>query len=328
MNYKANDKRYNDMVYRRCGRSGLKLPAISLGLWQNFGSTVPYESSKERILRAFDLGITHFDLANNYGPVPGSAELTFGKVMHDELRSYRDELVISTKAGYGMWSGPYGDWGSKKYLISSLDQSLSRMGLDYVDIFYHHRFDPETPLEETVEALEQIVRSGKALYVGVSNYNGEQAARAAELLEKRGIHLLIVQPCYSMLNRAPETDLFPVLEDKGIGSIAYCPLAQGLLTSRYLNGVPSDSRAAADVTLKSKNIDDETLNKIRALSLLAVERDQSMAQLALSWALRSVTSVIIGASKAEQIEENVGALKNLEFSDDEINRIEKILGNE
>ena len=328
MNYKANDKRYNDMVYRRCGRSGLKLPAISLGLWQNFGSTVPYESSKERILRAFDLGITHFDLANNYGPVPGSAELTFGKVMHDELRSYRDELVISTKAGYGMWSGPYGDWGSKKYLISSLDQSLTRMGLDYVDIFYHHRFDPETPLEETVEALEQIVRSGKALYVGVSNYNGEQAARAAELLEKRGIHLLIVQPCYSMLNRAPESDLFPVLEDKGIGSIAYCPLAQGLLTSRYLNGVPSDSRAATDNTLKSKNIDDETLNKIRALSLLAVERDQSMAQLALSWALRSVTSVIIGASKAEQIEENVGALKNLEFSDDEISRIEKILGNE
>lgn len=328
MNYKADDKRYNDMVYRRCGRSGLKLPAISLGLWQNFGSTVPYESSKERILRAFDLGITHFDLANNYGPVPGSAEITFGKVMHDELQNYRDELVISTKAGYGMWSGPYGDSGSKKHLISSLDQSLMRMGLDYVDIFYHHRFDPETPLEETVEALEQIVRSGKALYVGVSNYNGEQAARAEELLKERGIHLLIVQPCYSMLNRAPETDLFPVLNDKGIGSVAYCPLAQGLLTSRYLNGVPSDSRAAADNTLKLKNIDDETLNKIRALSLLAVERNQSMAQLALAWALRSVTSVIIGASKTEQIEENVGALKNLDFSDDEIKRIEKILTNE
>lgn len=328
MNYKADEKRYSNMLYRRCGKSGLKLPAVSMGLWQKFGSTVPYESSKERVLRAFDLGITHFDLANNYGPLPGSAETTFGKIMRDELASYRDELVISTKAGYGMWSGPYGDWGSKKYLISSLDQSLKRMGLDYVDIFYHHRFDPETPLEETVEALAQIVHSGKALYVGVSNYNGKQAARAADLLKERGIHLLIAQPNYSMLNRSPEQDLFPALNEKGVGSAAYCPLAQGLLTSRYLNGVPSDSRAAADNTLKSKNIDDETLNKTRALSLLAVERDQSMAQLALAWALRSVTTVIIGASKTEQIEENVGALKNLDFSDDEITRIEKILSNE
>ncbi|MGN0556922.1 MAG: aldo/keto reductase [Acutalibacteraceae bacterium] len=327
MNYLADEKRYESMTYRRCGNSGLKLPAVSLGLWQNFGSSVPYQSSKERILRAFDLGITHFDLANNYGPLPGTAEETFGRVLSEELASYRDEMIISTKAGFDMWSGPYGDGGSRKYLIASLDASLKRMGLDYVDIFYHHRFDPETPLEETMSALADIVRSGKALYVGISNYSGEQAERAAQLLEGMGVHLLIAQPNYSMLNRSCESDLLPVLQQRGIGSIAYCPLAQGLLTSRYLGGIPSDSRAAAFGSLDQSKINEELLGKIRMLSMIAVDRGQTMAQLALSWALRrgGVTSVVIGASRTEQIEENVKAIENPDFTDEELGRIDEIL---
>lgn len=330
MNYTANEKRYDTMKYNRCGKSGLKLPTVSLGLWQNFGSLNPFENSKKKILKAFDLGITHFDLANNYGPVPGSAELTFGKVLNDELKGYRDEIIVSTKAGYGMWKGPYGDWGSRKYLMASLDQSLERMGLDYVDIFYHHRFDPETPLEETMDALSDIVRSGKALYVGISNYNGEQAKAAIEILKSKGIHLLIAQPNYNMLNRWFEGDLLPVLENEGVGSIAYCPLAQGLLTNRYVNGIPTDSRAATSNTLNQNNIDEALLNKIRALSMMAVDRGQTMAQLALSWALCKgrLTSVLIGASKVEQIEENVKVLENLDFSEDELNKIEEILNNE
>lgn len=330
MNYTANEKRYDTMKYNRCGKSGLKLPTVSLGLWQNFGSLNPFENSKKKILKAFDLGITHFDLANNYGPVPGSAELTFGKVLNDELKGYRDEIIVSTKAGYGMWKGPYGDWGSRKYLMASLDQSLERMGLDYVDIFYHHRFDPETPLEETMDALSDIVRSGKALYVGISNYNGEQAKAAIEILKSKGIHLLIAQPNYNMLNRWFEGDLLPVLENEGVGSIAYCPLAQGLLTNRYVNGIPTDSRAATSNTLNQNNIDEALLNKIRALSMMAVDRGQTMAQLALSWAFCKgrLTSVLIGASKVEQIEENVKVLENLDFSEDELNKIEEILNNE
>lgn len=327
MNYLADEKRYESMTYRRCGNSGLKLPAVSLGLWQNFGSSVPYQSSKERILRAFDLGITHFDLANNYGPLPGTAEETFGRVLSEELASYRDEMIISTKAGFDMWSGPYGDGGSRKYLIASLDASLKRMGLDYVDIFYHHRFDPETPLEETMSALADIVRSGKALYVGISNYSGEQAEKAAQLLEDMGVHLLIAQPNYSMLNRGCESDLLPVLQQRGVGSIAYCPLAQGLLTSRYLGGIPSDSRAASFGSLDQSKINEELLGRIRMLSMIAVDRGQTMAQLALSWALRrgGVTSVVIGASRTEQIEENVKAIENPDFTDEELGRIDEIL---
>lgn len=333
----VRDDRYEKMPYRRCGNSGIKLPAISLGLWQNFGSETlndeeTFIKKQNIIVEAFNSGITHFDLANNYGPLPGAAETFFGKVLKDGLKGHRDELIISTKAGYTMWDGPYGDWGSRKYLMASLDQSLERMGLDYVDIFYHHRFDPETPLEETMTALADIVHSGKALYVGISNYNGEQAKRAAQMLKEMGVHLLITQPRYNMFTRWFEGDLLPVLQEEGIGSIAFCPLAQGLLTNRYLNGIPASSRAAREGSLKSSQISEETLNKIRKLSMIAVERGQSMAQMALSWNLRgdgkNLTSVVIGASSIEQLDENVKAIEKLDFTDDELNAIEEILKDE
>ncbi len=329
--YTANENRYSTMPYRRCGNSGLKLPAISLGLWQNFGDLRPLDNSRKMLLKAFDLGITHFDLANNYGPTPGSAESSFGQVMESDLRPYRDEMVISTKAGYSMWSGPYGDMGSRKYLISSLDQRLKRMKLDYVDIFYSHRPDTETPLEETMGALADIVKSGKALYVGLSNYSPERTKDAYEILKNMGIHCLIHQPSYSMLNRHIETGLLDALDECGMGSIVFCPLQQGILTSRYLTGVPSDSRVATPTgTLSENNIDDNTLAKVRKLSLIAAERGQTMAQLALSWVLRGerVTSAIIGASRVEQIEENIGTINNLAFSQDELSQIDSILNNE
>ncbi|MNI39243.1 L-glyceraldehyde 3-phosphate reductase [compost metagenome] len=316
------------MKYNRVGRSGLKLPAISLGLWHNFGGVDKFENGREMILRAFDLGITHFDLANNYGPPPGSAEEMFGVMLNKDLAPYRDELIISTKAGYEMWPGPYGEWGSRKYLIASLDQSLKRMGLDYVDIFYSHRPDPETPMEETMMALDQIVRSGKALYVGISSYSAQQTAEAAAILKQLGTPLLIHQPNYSMFDRWIENGLQDVLEDNGVGSIAFCPLAQGLLTNKYLNGVPEDSRAkSASVFLQEDQITPEKLRKITALNQLAAARGQSLAQLALAWVLREgkVTSALIGASRVSQIEENVKALNQLEFSTEELARIETIL---
>ena len=324
----ANDKRYDGMVYRFCGHSGLKLPAISLGMWQNFGSLRPYEDARRILLRAFDLGITHFDLANNYGPLPGTAEQTLGRVLEQDLRPYRDELIISTKAGYYMWPGPYGDHGSRKYLISSLDQSLRRMKLDYVDIFYHHRPDPNTPLEETMGALRDIVRQGKALYVGVSNYNAEQTRAAYTMLSEMGVPLLINQPCYSMLNRWCEDGLFDILAQYGIGSIAFSPLAQGLLTNRYLTGIPSDSRVAVPTgTLSQDNIDEQTLDKVRKLSRIASDRGQTMTQMALAWVLREghANSALVGASKVEQIEENVKAVNKLTFSQNELQEIDRIL---
>ncbi|WP_195574454.1 L-glyceraldehyde 3-phosphate reductase [Paenibacillus sp. 1001270B_150601_E10] len=329
MEYIANPKRYETMVYNRCGQSGLKLPAITLGLWHNFGGVDPYENGRAMVHRAFDLGITHFDLANNYGPPPGSAEEMFGKVLATDFRPYRDQLVISTKAGYYMWEGPYGEWGSKKYLVSSLDQSLKRMGLDYVDIFYHHRPDPETPLEETMDALAHIVRSGKALYVGVSNYNAEQTAQAAQILKNMGVRMLIHQPSYSMLNRWVERDgLLDVLEEHGAGCIAFSPLQQGLLTGRYLNGIPEDSRAHK-VTgfLQTKDVNEETLHKVRQLYTIAQRRGQSLSQLALAWVLRKgrVTSALIGASRVSQIEENVKAIDNLRFDEEELQEIDQIL---
>lgn len=328
MTYTANEHRYDDMNYCRVGRSGLKLPAISLGLWHNFGGVDSFENGREMIRTAFDLGITHFDLANNYGPPAGSAEEMFGQVLQKDLSPYRDELIISTKAGYNMWPGPYGEWGSRKYLISSLDQSLKRMGLDYVDIFYSHRFDPDTPLEETMMALDHIVRSGKALYVGISSYDPAQTAEAAKILKSLGTPLLIHQPAYSMLNRWIEDGLQDVLEEYGVGSIAFCPLAQGLLTNKYLNGIPEQSRAkSASVFLNEQNITPELLRKVHALNQIAVARGQSLAQLALAWVLRNgkVTSALIGASRASQIEENVKTLDNLEFSAEELERIEMIL---
>lgn len=328
--YQADEKRYDGrMPYRYCGKSGLKLPAISLGLWQNFGDYKPLDNSRKMLLKAFDLGITHFDLANNYGPTPGSAEETFGRVLKNDLMPYRDELIISTKAGYEMWPGPYGSGGgSRKYLLSSLDQSLKRMGLDYVDIFYSHRFDSETPLEETMGALATAVQSGKALYVGISSYDAQQTRRAYEILDGMGIHCLIHQPSYSMFNRWIEKDLITTLEELGMGSIAFCPLDQGILTSRYISGIPADSRVALPYgTLNEKSVNDEKIAKVRKLSAIAAERGQTMAQLALSWVLRGghVTSALIGASKVEQIEENAGAAKKLDFSDDELNEIETIL---
>ena len=324
----ANDKRYDGMVYRTCGHSGLKLPAVSLGMWQNFGSLRPYEDARRILLRAFDFGITHFDLANNYGPLPGTAEQTLGRVLEQDLRPYRDELIISTKAGYYMWPGPYGDHGSRKYLISSLDQSLRRMKLDYVDIFYHHRPDPDTPLEETMGALRDIVRQGKALYVGISNYNAEQTKAAYTMLAEMGVPLLINQPCYSMLNRWCEDGLFDALTQYGIGSIAFSPLAQGILTNRYLSGIPSDSRAAVPTgTLSESNIDEQTLHKVRKLSQIAADRGQTMTQMALAWVLREghATSALVGASKVEQMEENVQAVNNLTFSQDELQKIDRVL---
>ncbi len=329
--YQANEKRYETMVYNRCGNSGLKLPALSLGLWHNFGSVNVYDNMVSLVTTAFDNGITHFDLANNYGPVPGSAEENFGKILKNELKPYRDEILISSKAGYYMWPGPYGDWGSRKYLISSLDQSLKRLGVDYVDIFYHHRPDPNTPLEETMMALDHIVRSGKALYVGVSNYSCEQTDKAVKILKELGTPLLIHQPNYSMFNRWVEEDLSPVLDEHGVGSIAFCPLAQGLLTNKYLGSIPKDSRAADPNSpfLKEDSVTEDKIHKVRQLDLIAKERGQSMAQMALAWVLRQgkITTALIGASKASQIVENVGTLKNLSFTDEELKKIDDILGN-
>jgi L-glyceraldehyde 3-phosphate reductase len=324
----ANENRYEGMKYNRCGRSGLKLPAISLGLWHNFGGTDKFENGRAIVRRAFDLGITHFDLANNYGPPPGSAEENFGRLLATDLKPYRDELVISTKAGYYMWPGPYGDWGSRKYLVSSLDQSLKRLGLDYVDIFYHHRPDPETPLEETMAALDHIVRSGKALYVGISNYNAEDTAKAIRILKDLGTPQLIHQPRYSMFDRWVENGLLDVLEENGVGSIAFSPLEQGLLTNKYLKGIPEDSRAAgASVFLSKDSITPDKLDKVRRLNDLAAERGQSLAQMALAWVLRGgrVTTVLIGASRVEQIDDNVATVNRLDFTEEELQRIEEIL---
>lgn len=328
MTYQAANNRYESMKYNRVGRSGLKLPAISLGLWHNFGGVDRYENGRAMVRRAFDLGITHFDLANNYGPPPGSAEETFGQILKQDFAAYRDEMIISTKAGYHMWEGPYGEWGSRKQLISSLDQSLKRMNLDYVDIFYHHRPDPETPLEETMAALDHVVRQGKALYVAISNYSAEQTARASEILKGLGTPCLIHQPSYSMFNRWIENGLQDVLEQEGIGSIVFSPLAGGLLTNRYLNGVPSDSRAAGpSVFLKTDQITESKLSKVKLLNDLAQERGQSLAQMSLAWVLRGgkVTSALIGASRVEQIDDNVAALSRLDFSKEELGRIETIL---
>ena len=325
MPYIAAENRYDWMRYRRTGRSGLQLPAISLGLWQNFGGDRPLETSRAILRRAFDLGVTHFDLANNYGPPYGSAEETFGVVMRQDLRPYRDELVISTKAGYDMWPGPYGEWGSRKYLLSSLDQSLRRMGLDYVDIFYSHRFDPETPLEETMGALDTAVRQGKALYAGISSYSPERTRDAAAILASLGTPLLIHQPSYSLLNRWIEGGLLDVLGELGVGCICFSPLAQGLLTSKYLDGIPEDSRAARDGSLSPSFLNEQTLGKVRALNELAAGRGQSLAQLALAWTLRDprMTSTLIGASSVAQLEDSLHALDRLDFSDDELAEIDR-----
>lgn len=325
--YQPSEKRYEDMQYIRCGKSGLKLPRVALGLWHNFGSVDSFENQKALLFRAFDLGITHFDLANNYGPVPGSAEENFGRVLKEEFKNYRDELIISTKAGYTMWEGPYGDWGSRKYLLSSLDQSLKRMGLDYVDIFYHHRPDPETPLEETMGALTDAVRQGKALYVGLSNYNAEDTKKAAAILKENKTPCIIHQPNYSMFNRWVEDALLDVLEQEGIGSIAFCPLAQGVLTDRYITGIPEGSRATKSVFLHESDITEEKINKVVKLNEVAKERGQSLAQMALSWVLRKnrVTTALIGASKVSQIEANVKIVEKLDFTEEELQRIEEIL---
>ncbi len=326
--YIANEQRYDTMQYRRCGKSGLRLPAISLGLWHNFGGVDVFENGRAMVRRAFDLGITHFDLANNYGPPPGSAESAFGEILRLDLKPYRDELIISTKAGWGMWPGPYGDWGSRKYLLASLDQSLKRMGLEYVDIFYSHRPDPETPVEETMMALDQAVRSGRALYAGISSYSATQTAAAVKILRELGTPCLIHQPKYSMFERWVENGLLDVLGNEGVGGIAFCPLAQGLLTDRYLKGIPAGSRASKPHGfLKAKDIDEHRLTEVRALNELATQRGQSVAQMALAWVLRDnrMTSALIGASRVEQIEQNVAALANLRFSADELARIDAIL---
>ncbi len=320
--------RYEAMIYNRCGRSGVKLPAISLGLWHNFGGVDVFENAQAMVHRAFDLGITHFDLANNYGPPYGSAELTFGKILKKELGNYRDELVISTKAGWDMWPGPYGDWGSRKYLLASLDQSLKRMGLEYVDIFYHHRPDPETPLEETMGALAQAVHQGKTLYAGISAYNAELTWRASGILRELGTPCLIHQPIYNMFDRWIEGDLMNTLQEEGIGCIVFSPLAQGLLTSRYLKGIPKDSRAGKKGTyLTAQDVTEEKMTKVRNLNTLAQRRGQSLAQMAVCWILRlqGMTSVLVGASRVEQINENVAALKNLHFTSDELSQIDAIL---
>ena len=326
--YKADDKRYDTMLYRQSGKSGLKLPVISLGLWHNFGGIDSYEKGRELIRKAFDLGITHFDLANNYGPPAGSAEEMFGRLLQSDLAPYRDELLISTKAGYYMWPGPYGEWGSKKSLTASIDQSLKRMNLDYVDIFYHHRPDPNTPLEETMSALDGIVRQGKALYVGLSNYKPEETLQASRLLKAMGTPCLIHQPSYSMLNRTIEAGLLDVLEEEGIGSIVFAPLQHGILSDRYLNGIAADSRAAGPSPfLKPQDISEERLEKVRRLTDLANARGQKLAQMALAWVLRRgrVTSALIGASKISHIEDAVGAVSGLEFSDEELAAIDSIL---
>jgi len=328
--YQAAENRYDTMEYRRTGRSGLKLPAISLGLWHNFGGVDPLENGRAMLRRAFDLGITHFDLANNYGPPPGSAEENFGTIFAQDFKPYRDELIISSKAGWGMWPGPYGDFGSRKYLVASLDQSLKRMGLDYVDIFYHHRPDPETPLEETMAALDFIVRSGRALYVGISSYDADQTQAAAEILNSLGTPCLIHQPAYNMFYRWIEEDLLTTLDTAGIGCIVFSPLAQGLLTGRYLDGIPADSRAAKPaIFLKTEQITDEYIWQAQQLNAIAQERGQTLAQMAIAWVLRheNMTSALIGASKVSQIEDCVGALENLAFQAEELQAIDNILGN-
>ena len=324
--YIAADDRYDSMEYRRCGRSGLRLPVLSLGLWHNFGDERPYATQQAIVRRAFDLGITHFDLANNYGPPYGSAEVNFGRMLATDLSSYRDELVISTKAGYDMWPGPYGDWGSRKYLLASLDQSLARMGLDYVDIFYSHRVDPETPMEETMGALDTAVRSGRALYVGISSYNSARTREAATILSELGTPLLIHQPSYSMINRWIEDDhLLDAIEEVGAGCIAFSPLAQGLLTDRYLDGVPADSRIATGGAMSREMLTEDRLSRVRALNEVAARRGQTLAQLALVWALRDprMTSLVIGASSVVQLEANVDALARLDVTDDELSEIDR-----
>ncbi len=330
MNYQPSQTRYAEMQYRRCGNSGLKLPAISLGLWHNFGNIDNYENCRNIIHTAFDLGITHFDLANNYGPPPGGAEETFGKLLQQDLKTYRDELIISSKAGWGMWPGPYGDWGSKKYLVASLDQSLKRTGVEYVDIFYHHRPDPDTPLEETMSALDLMVRQGKALYVGVSSYSPSETQKAYAILKDLGTPLLIHQPKYSMLERSIENGLTEVLEENGIGCITFSSLAQGLLTNKYLNGIPADSRAASERgngALEGSGISEAVLSKVRKLNDLAYQRGQSLAQMSLAWVLKDprITSVIIGASKPQQVVDCVNCLGNTDFSNEELNTIDIIL---
>lgn len=327
--YSPSEQRYESMAYRRVGLSGLKIPAISLGLWHNFGGVDSLKNARAMVRRAFDLGITHFDLANNYGPPPGSAEENFGRILKTDLAGYRDELIISSKAGYLMWPGPYGEWGSRKYLIASADQSLRRMGLEYVDIFYSHRPDPETPLEETMGALDQLVRSGKALYAGISSYSPQDTRRAAKILRNLGTPCLIHQPRYSMFDRWIEDGLLKTLEAEGIGCIVFSPLAQGLLTDKYLDGIPPGSRASKPHGfLRPEDITREKVAKVRKLNQLAQARGQSLAQMALAWVLRNkaVTSVLIGASSVQQIEDGVGTLKKLEFSDEELRKIERILG--
>jgi L-glyceraldehyde 3-phosphate reductase len=321
--------RYERMTYRRCGPSGLRLPAISLGLWHNFGSVDPFENARKMVLRAFDLGVTHFDLANNYGPAPGTAEETFGRILRRDLAAHRDELVISTKAGYRMWPGPYGDGGSRKYLLSSLDQSLARMGIDYVDVFYHHRPDADTPIEESMGALEQAVRQGKALYAAVSNYGPEQTREAARILRESRTPFVLHQPKYSLFERRPEEGLFAVLEEEGIGAIVFSPLAQGLLTDRYLGGIPEDSRAARPTGfLQREQVTEARIEQVRRLNGIASARGQSLAQLALVWVLRqpAVTSALVGASRVEQLEANLAALGRPDLADDELQAIEGVLG--
>lgn len=328
MNYVPSPDRYTKMIYNRCGKSGLLLPAISLGLWQNFGDVDKISNCKEILKTAFDNGITHFDLANNYGPPPGSAETNFGKILKEEFEGYRDELIISSKAGYTMWDGPYGDWGSKKYLVSSLDQSLKRMQLSYVDIFYHHRPDPNTPLEETMQALDLIVRQGKALYVGISNYKAEEAAKAFKILKELGTPCLIHQPKYSMFERWVEGGLLDVLEEYGVGCIPFSPLAQGLLTDKYLKGIPQDARATRNLFLKEADITPEKIEKINKLNTIAVARNQTLAQMALAWILKDkrITTVLIGASKPEQVLNSIACLNNPTFSAEELASINNIFG--
>jgi L-glyceraldehyde 3-phosphate reductase len=325
MTYVAAEDRYDSMPYRRCGRSGIQLPAISLGLWNRFGDDTPIQNQRAIIRRAFDLGITHIDLANNYGPPYGSAESNFGRIFAEDLTPYRDELIISTKAGYDMWPGPYGEWGSRKYLTASLDQSLSRMGLDYVDIFYSHRFDPETPLEETIGALDNAVRQGKALYVGISSYSAERTKDAVEIARSLGTPILIHQPSYSLLNRWVEPEVLDTCGEEGVGIIAFSPLGQGMLTDRYLDGIPEDSRAAKDFYLKKDFINEDNMARVRALNLVAQRRGQKLAQMAIAWVLRDprVTSALIGASSVDQLEENVAAIDNREFSAEELEAIDR-----